>query len=157
MLPTHISFVKYSINFCSKLAFFLKKISVTHRVLGLPRILGPPRVLGPHKILGLHRVLGLPRVLGPHRLLGPLRVLRSHRVLGPHSVLGPQSVLGPGSWVPFFWYAFNSWSFLFINKTLQLNNLKTRSTMNAKILLCVICVEATIYLLLNNLHDCTFN
>ena len=29
--------------------------------------------------------------------------------------------------------------------------------MNAKILVFVICIEAIIYLLLYNLHDCTFN
>ena len=47
-------------------------------------------------------------------------------------------------------------SFLFINKTLRLNNLKTRAAMNAKISVFVICVEAIIYLLLYNLHNCTF-
>ena len=47
--------------------------------------------------------------------------------------------------------------FLFINKTLRLNNLKTRTAMNAKISVFVICVEAIIYLLLYNLHDCTFS
>ena len=46
--------------------------------------------------------------------------------------------------------------FLFINKTLRLNNLKTRRTMNAKILAFVICVEAIIYLLLYNFHEWTF-
>ena len=45
-------------------------------------------------------------------------------------------------------------SFLFINKTLRLNNLKTRTAMNVVF---VICVETIIYLLLCNLHDCTFN
>ena len=49
-------------------------------------------------------------------------------------------------------------SFPFINKTLRLNNSKIRTAMNAKILLFVICVIcAIIYLLLYNLHDCTFN
>ena len=48
-------------------------------------------------------------------------------------------------------------SFQFINKTLRLNNLKTRTAMNAKISVFVICVEAIIYLFLNNLHDCTFH
>ena len=48
-------------------------------------------------------------------------------------------------------------SFLFINKNLRLNNLKTRAAMNAKISVFVICVEAIMYLLLHNLHDCTFN
>ena len=38
-----------------------------------------------------------------------------------------------------------------MNKTLQLNNLKTRIAMNAKISVFVICVEAIIYLLLCNL------
>ena len=47
-------------------------------------------------------------------------------------------------------------SFLFINKTLRLNNLKSRTAMNAKISVFIICVEAIIYLLLYNLHDCTF-
>ena len=47
-------------------------------------------------------------------------------------------------------------SFLFINKTLRLNNLTTGTVMNAKILVIVICVEAIIYLLLYNLHHCTF-
>ena len=42
--------------------------------------------------------------------------------------------------------------FLFVNKTLRLNNF-----MNAKISVFVIFVEAVIYLLLYNLHDCTFN
>ena len=46
--------------------------------------------------------------------------------------------------------------FLFINKTLRLNNLKTRTAMNAKISLFVIFVEAIIYLLLYSLHDCVF-
>ena len=45
--------------------------------------------------------------------------------------------------------------FLFINKTWQLNNLKIRIAINAKISVFSICVEATIYLLYN-LHDCTF-
>ena len=44
-----------------------------------------------------------------------------------------------------------------MNKTLQLNNLKTRIAMNAKISVSVICVEAIMYLLLCNLHDCAFN
>ena len=44
-----------------------------------------------------------------------------------------------------------------MNKTLRLNNLKTRTDMNAKISVFVICAEAIIYLLLYNLHDCTFN
>ena len=47
--------------------------------------------------------------------------------------------------------------FLFINKTLRLNNLKTRTAMNAKTSVFVIYIEAIIYLLLHNLHDCTFN
>ena len=44
-------------------------------------------------------------------------------------------------------------SFLFINKTLRLNKLKTRLIKNAKISAFVICVEVIIYLLLYNLHD----
>ena len=48
-------------------------------------------------------------------------------------------------------------SFLFINKTLLLNNLKARTAMNAKVSVFVICVEARIYLLLYNLHDFTLN
>ena len=40
-----------------------------------------------------------------------------------------------------------------LNETLQLNNLETRTTMNAKISAFVICVEAVVYLLLYNLHD----
>ena len=46
-------------------------------------------------------------------------------------------------------------SFLFINKTLQLYNFKTRTAINAKISVFVIGVEA-IFLLLHNLHDCSF-
>ena len=46
--------------------------------------------------------------------------------------------------------------FLFIHKPLRLNNLKTKTAMNAKISGFVICAEAIIYLLLRNLHDCTF-
>ena len=46
--------------------------------------------------------------------------------------------------------------FLFINKTLRLNNLKPRTAMDAKISVFVVGVEAIIYLLLYNLHDCTF-
>ena len=45
---------------------------------------------------------------------------------------------------------------LFINKTLRLDNLKTRTAISAKISVFVICVEAIIYLLLYNSHDCTF-
>ena len=37
---------------------------------------------------------------------------------------------------------------LFVNQTLRLNNFKTRTDMNAKISVFVICVEAIIYLLL---------
>ena len=48
-------------------------------------------------------------------------------------------------------------SFLFIDKTLLHNNFKTRTAMNAKISVFAICVAAIIYLLLYNLHDCTFN
>ena len=52
---------------------------------------------------------------------------------------------------------FNSfYRILFINKTLWLNNLKTRTTVNTKISVFVICVEAIIYLLLRNLHGCSF-
>ena len=38
-----------------------------------------------------------------------------------------------------------------------LNNLETRAAMNEKISVSVICVEVITYLLLYNLHDCTFN
>ena len=37
-----------------------------------------------------------------------------------------------------------------------MNNLETRTVINAKISAFVICVEAIIYLLKHNLHDCTF-
>ena len=47
--------------------------------------------------------------------------------------------------------------FLFINKTLGLFNLKTRTAINTKISVFVICVEVIIYLLLSNFHDRTFN
>ena len=47
--------------------------------------------------------------------------------------------------------------FLFANKTLRLNNLKTRTAMNAKISVFVICAEVIIYLLLYNLDDRIFN
>ena len=47
-------------------------------------------------------------------------------------------------------------SFLVVNKTLRLNNLKTRTAMNVKISVFVNCVEAIVYLLLHNSHDCTF-
>ena len=46
---------------------------------------------------------------------------------------------------------------MFVNKTLWLNNIKTGTVMNMKIAMLVICVEAIIYLLSYNLHDCTFN
>ena len=39
----------------------------------------------------------------------------------------------------------------------MLNNLKTRAAMNAKISMFVICVQVITYLLIYNLHDCTFN
>ena len=45
-------------------------------------------------------------------------------------------------------------SFLPINKTFLLNNLKTRTSMNVKISVFAIGVEAILYLLLHNLHDC---
>ena len=38
----------------------------------------------------------------------------------------------------------------------QLINLKTRTTVNAKISVLVICVEAILYLLLYHLRDCAF-
>ena len=47
-------------------------------------------------------------------------------------------------------------SFPFINKTWLLNNLKTRTAMNSKMSVFVICVEVFMYLLLHNLHDCAF-
>ena len=47
-------------------------------------------------------------------------------------------------------------SFLFINKTLRLSNLKARIAMNPKISVFVTSVEAIIYSLLCKLHDCTF-
>ena len=46
---------------------------------------------------------------------------------------------------------------IYISKTLRLNNLKTRTAMNEKVSVFVICVEAIIYLLLHNLRECTFN
>ena len=46
---------------------------------------------------------------------------------------------------------------MFINKTLWLNNSKTKRAMNAKISILVICVEAITYVLLHNLHDSTLN
>ena len=46
-------------------------------------------------------------------------------------------------------------SSLFIKKALRLNNLQTRTSLNAKISVLVIYVEAITYLLLCNLHDCT--
>ena len=54
---------------------------------------------------------------------------------------------------------FNSFYFLFffINKTLRLNNLKTRSAMNTNISVFVICAEVIIYLILCNSHDSTFS
>ena len=48
-------------------------------------------------------------------------------------------------------------SLLFINKSLRVSNLKTRTAMNVKISAFVICVEVIVYSLLYNLHDCTFN
>ena len=48
-------------------------------------------------------------------------------------------------------------SFVFTNKALLLINLKSRTAMNVKILLFVVCVEAIMYLLLYYLHDFTFN
>ena len=45
---------------------------------------------------------------------------------------------------------------MFISKTLRLVNLKTRADINAKISVLAIYVEAIIYLLPYNLHDCTF-
>ena len=53
--------------------------------------------------------------------------------------------------------SFYRFFFLFINKTLRLINLKTRTAMNAKISVVVICVQEIICLFLHNLHDCTFN
>ena len=47
--------------------------------------------------------------------------------------------------------------FLFIKNSLRLNKLKTATGLNAKVSVVVICVEAIIYLLLHNLHDCNFN
>ena len=46
--------------------------------------------------------------------------------------------------------------FLFIKKTLRINNWKTRTVMNAKIWVFVICVETIMHLLLYNLHDYAF-
>ena len=46
--------------------------------------------------------------------------------------------------------------FLFSNKTLLLNILKTRTVMNAKVSVFVICVKAIIYLLMYNSYGCSF-
>ena len=48
-------------------------------------------------------------------------------------------------------------SFFLLNKALRLNNLKTRAAMKVKVSVFVVYVEAIMYLLLHNLHDCTFN
>ena len=47
--------------------------------------------------------------------------------------------------------------FYVYKQNLWLDNLKTRTSMNAKASVFVICVEAIIYLLLYNVHDFTFN
>ena len=47
--------------------------------------------------------------------------------------------------------------FLFVNKTLQLNNEKTRSALNVTFSVFVICTEAIIYLAFYNLHEHNFN
>ena len=44
-----------------------------------------------------------------------------------------------------------------MNKTLRLNSLKATTAINAKISVFAISVEAIIYLLQYNLHDCTSN
>ena len=46
--------------------------------------------------------------------------------------------------------------FVFININLQLDNLKSRTAMYEKISVFVICVVVILYLILYNLHDCTF-
>ena len=48
-------------------------------------------------------------------------------------------------------------SFLFINKTSQLNNLKTWIAMNAKMSVFGICVEEIVYFSSYNMHDYTLN
>ena len=48
-------------------------------------------------------------------------------------------------------------TFLLRNNTLRPNNLKTRTAVNAKISVFVVCVEAIIYLLLHDLYGCTLN
>ena len=45
---------------------------------------------------------------------------------------------------------------MFMNKTLLLNDLKARTSINEKFSVSVICLEAIIYSLLYNLHMCTF-
>ena len=47
--------------------------------------------------------------------------------------------------------------FLFVNKTLRLNNEKTRSAMNVTFSVFVICTETIIYLAFYNLHERNFN
>ena len=46
---------------------------------------------------------------------------------------------------------------IFSYKSLRLRNLKTRTAMNANILVFVICVEGIMYLLLYNLDGCTLS
>ena len=72
---------------------------------------------------------------------------RSFAVLWSAKITGCRPQLKPLASIDFF----------VINKTLRLNNLKTRTAMNAKISLFVICAKAIIYLLLYNLHGSTFN
>ena len=53
-------------------------------------------------------------------------------------------------------FTFQLLPFLFINKTLRLNNLKTRTAMDGKISVSIICVAMITYLLWYDLHDSTF-
>ena len=56
----------------------------------------------------------------------------------------------------FYWKGLLKEEVLKVQLALRHNNLKTRTAMNAKISVFVFCIEAIIYLLLYNLHDCTF-
>ena len=56
----------------------------------------------------------------------------------------------------FAFFLIVSVAFSVYKQALRLNNSKTRIAINVKISVFAICVEAIMYLLLYNLHDCTF-
>ena len=93
----------------------------------------------------------------------PLNILFSLKAAYFLTLSRPKPISYRNQSIDLLWYRPRTWKgltvsivFLLINKTLRLYNFKIKTATNAKISVFVIYVEAIIYLLLYNLHGCTY-